>query len=373
MPQPVMPANAGIHDFVSQSHCRHYGICGGCAVDSRAAINKSAFLATALTKASYPNAALSPLIETPLRTRRRVDLAATRTGATITLGLHRARSHDVVDMTECVLLNPSIVNLLPALRILLRGLECFRRAGSVIINWLDAGSDILLRMDAEATDIDRRRLIEFARTNNVLRISIAKGMAEQNLVAMLAPPIITFSGVPVEPAPGAFLQASPAGETEIINATLAGLPKLAAKSRVVELYAGIGTLSFALARHARVEAYEGAADAVAAQDLAIRRHNLAGRMSISHRDLSRRPLKVSEMTGAAALVLDPPYAGAGLQMKNLSLSGIPRIIYISCNPEALAQDAAQLHHAGYRLLTATPIDQFPFSENLESVVVFAKS
>jgi 23S rRNA (uracil1939-C5)-methyltransferase len=355
------------------SHCVHYGTCGGCAVDSRESINKTAPLASALTKAGYPNTPISPLIKIPLHTRRRVDLAATRAGSTITLGLHRARSYDVVDMTECVLLNPQIVNLLPALRVLLRGLECFRRAGSVIINWLDSGPDILFRLDAEATDIDRRRLIDFARANGVLRISIAKGTEEQNLVAMLAPPIITLCGVPVEPPPGAFLQASSAGETAIIQATLAGLPKLSAKSRIVELYAGIGTLSFALAQYARVEAYEGAADAVAAHSLAIRRKNLSGRMSISHRDLSRRPVKVSEISGAAALVLDPPYAGAGPQMKNMAASGIPRIIYISCNPEALAQDAIQLHHASYSITSATPIDQFPFSENLESVVVFAKA
>ncbi len=49
-----------------------------------------------------------------------------------------------------------------------------------------------------------------------------------------------------------------------------------------------------------------------------------------------------------------------------------RILYISCNPDALAVDAAQLHRAGYAVLAATPIDQFPYSENVESVVVLEK-
>ncbi|OYV54707.1 MAG: hypothetical protein B7Z71_13500 [Acidocella sp. 21-58-7] len=174
------------------------------------------------------------------------------------------------------------------------------------------------------------------------------------------------------PPPGAFLQASIAGEAEIIKAVLAGLPKLTAKARIVELYAGIGTLSFALVPHGRIEAYEGAVDAVTAHELAIRRANLAGRMQVSVRDLNRRPLLIAEIAKAAVVVLDPPYAGAGAQMKNLAASGVKRIIYVSCNPDALATDAFALQRAGYEILTATPIDQFPYSENLESVVVFAK-
>jgi 23S rRNA (uracil1939-C5)-methyltransferase len=59
-------------------------------------------------------------------------------------------------------------------------------------------------------------------------------------------------------------------------------------------------------------------------------------------------------------------------MKNLAASGVARIIYVSCNPEALSQDAALLRRAGYACLSARPIDQFPYSENLEAVAVFNK-
>ncbi len=355
------------------SHCIHYGACGGCAVDDRGAIDKRGLLIAALAQAGFADAPVSPLIETPLNTRRRVDLAATRKGAAITLGLHRARSAEVVDMQQCVLLLPGILALLPPLRVLLRSLEGFRATASILINWLDDGPDILVRLDAAATTPDRRRLIDFARANAVLRISIAKGDSDPEPVAVLQPPVITFAGIPVEPPPGAFLQASRAGEGAIITGVSAGLPKLAAKAKIVELYAGIGTLSFALVQHARVAGFEGAADAVAAQDKAIRAANLAGRMSILQRDLARRPLQPADFAGAAAVVLDPPYSGAGPQMRFLASAGAKRIIYVSCNPTALAHDAAVLRHAGYTCLAATPIDQFPYSENVESVVVFEHS
>lgn len=352
------------------SHCRHFGVCGGCAVDKRA--DKSPLLATALQKAGFTDAPIAPLIEIPLYTRRRVDLGATRTGVVIALGLHKAKNAEAVDMLECVLLTPQIFALLAPLRVLLRSLEAFRRIGSVKINWLDSGPDILFRLDAELAAPDRRRLIDFAKAHNVLRMSFAKGDAPAELVAQLAPPVITLSGVAVQPAPGAFLQASAAGEAAIIAAVLAGLPKLAPKSRIVELFAGIGTLTFALAQHARVEAYEGAAEAVAAHELALRAHGLAGRIVLTQRDLARRPLQPAEMAACKAVVLDPPYAGAAAQMRFIVAAAAPRIIYVSCNPDALARDAFLLHRAGYKLLAATPIDQFPYSENLESVVVFAK-
>jgi 23S rRNA (uracil1939-C5)-methyltransferase len=352
------------------THCIHFGDCGGCAVDHRHAIDKFAILSSALEKAGFSGAPVAPLIETPLYTRRRINLAAARLGPKILLGLHAARSHDVIDMHECALLEPGLFALIAPMRSLLRHLEALRRTGSVMINWLDDGPDLLLRLDAPVTGPDRAKMIAFAREFGAVRISAAKGDGEPELVAMFRPPVLTLSGVAVEPAPGAFLQASRAGEAAIVSAVIAFLPKLTAKSRIVELYAGIGTLSFALAKHARVEAYEGAAEAVAALDGAARRAGLTGRLRAQARDLSRRPLKPSEMAGAACVVLDPPYAGAGPQIRNLAASGIARLIYVSCNPDALAKDAALLRQAGYTAAGAVPIDQFPHSENIESVVMF---
>ncbi len=50
---------------------------------------------------------------------------------------------------------------------------------------------------------------------------------------------------------------------------------------------------------------------------------------------------------------------------------MPRVVYVSCNPAALARDAAALQHAGYRAPSAVPVDQFLWSPHLESVVAFS--
>jgi len=352
------------------SHCRHFGVCGGCAFDDRSPLDKAGRLAHALARAGFADVALAPLVQVPLRTRRRADLGVTRRGPDIALGLHKARSAEVVDMQECALLRPEIFALLAPLRTLLRSLQALRAAGAVLINWLDGGPDILLRLDAAFTGPDRTKIIDFAKAHGVLRISAATGNDAPEPVAILNPPVIRFAGVPVEPPPGGFLQASAEGEAAIVAATIAGLPKLQAKSRVIELFAGSGTLSFALIAHARVDAFEGDPAAAAAQDKAIRAANLGGRMRVTQRDLHRRPLQPADFAKTAAVVLDPPYAGAAAQMRFLAAARPKCVIYVSCNPAALTADAAVLAGAGYRCIAATPIDQFPYSDNLESVSVF---
>jgi 23S rRNA (uracil1939-C5)-methyltransferase len=142
------------------------------------------------------------------------------------------------------------------------------------------------------------------------------------------------------------------------------------RGRIAELYAGCGTLTFALARAERVAAWEGDADAVAALASASHQAGLAGRITVTRRDLARQPLMAKELAGFAALVLDPPYAGSAEQMGAIAAAQVPVVVYVSCNPAALARDAAELARAGYRLDSATPVDQFLWSSRLESVSVF---
>jgi 23S rRNA (uracil1939-C5)-methyltransferase len=50
---------------------------------------------------------------------------------------------------------------------------------------------------------------------------------------------------------------------------------------------------------------------------------------------------------------------------------VPRVVYVSCNPAALARDARTLKDGGYRVLSAAPVDQFLWSPHLEAVVAFS--
>ncbi|WP_431269919.1 class I SAM-dependent RNA methyltransferase [Dankookia sp. P2] len=287
------------------------------------------------------------------------------------VGFHGRGSDTVTDLATCLVLDPRLVALIEPLRGLLKRLAALKREGSAVVNLLETGPDLLLRTDGVLDAPARSLLAAFAAEQRIPRVAWAQGNNPPETAAQLGPVSIALGGVAVSPQPGAFLQASPAGEAAIVAAVLAGLPaKLPPRASVADLFAGLGTLSFPLAARARVTAFEGMADSVAA--LAAGAGKAGARVQAVRRDLDRQPLVAKELQSYAAAVLDLPFNGAAAQVLLLAKSVVPRIVYVSCNPAALARDAQVLAQGGYRVLAATPVDQFLWSPHLESVVVFAR-
>ncbi len=334
---------------------------------------KSGLLTGALRRAGYADAPVAPLVVAHPGTRRRMDLAVRRQGPALLLGLHRAHTTEIIDLDVCPVLHPALAALIEPLRQMLRRLNALKREGSAIVNLLDSGPDILLRLDATPDATDRARLAAFGTEHGLPRLSVAVGKGLPEPGAQLRPPVTSLSGVAVTIPPGAFLQATPDGEAAIIAAVIAGIPgKLTSKSRMAELFAGCGTLSFALAKHIRVAAFEGDTASAAALAHGANNAGLAGRIDVQRRDLGRQPLMPKELAAYVGVVLDPPFDGAATQTAQIAASAVKRVIYVSCNPAALARDAKMLHGAGFKLLAATPIDQFLWSPRLESVTVFGR-
>ncbi|MDO9708562.1 class I SAM-dependent RNA methyltransferase [Paracraurococcus lichenis] len=356
--------------------CPHFPDCGGCTLqhwaDAPYAAWKRAKLVDALARAGFGDAPVAPLARTPPAARRRADLALRRgPGGAVALGFHARGSGSIVDLATCAVLDPRLVALFEPLRALLKRLPALKRDGSAVVNLLDTGPDLLLRTDGALDAPGRAALAAFAAEHGIPRIAWAQGNGAPETAAQLGAAAIAFAGVSVSPPPGAFLQASREGEAAIVGAVLAGLPdKLPPRAALADLFAGNGTLSFPLATRARVTAFEGMAESVAALSAAAGK--AGARVKAVRRDLDRQPLAAKELHEFATVVLDPPYAGAPVQVPLLARAQVPRIIYVSCNPAALQRDAQVLARAGYRVAAATPVDQFLWSPHLESVVVFTR-
>ena len=331
-------------------------------------------LPAALLHAGYTSLPSIAATASPPYSRRRMDLAVRRIASGVELGLHRHRSHDIVTLHTCNVLHPALVGLFEPLRMVLPKCDLLRREGSIIANRLDDGIDLLLRTDGRASTADRTRLAAFAVAHGLSRISHATGSAAlPETLAMRHRPTTTLSGVAVHPPPGAFLQATAHGAQAIIAAVLEALPaRLTRKSRIAELYAGIGTLTFALAAQAQVHAYEAEPQAYAALREAAGTPPFTGRITTVLRDLTRQPLAPAELGTYAAIVLDPPAAGALPQIRQLMETAVPRVIYVSCDPDTFARDAGLLRAGGYRLVAATTINQFIGAARVESVCTFEK-
>jgi 23S rRNA (uracil1939-C5)-methyltransferase len=374
-------AIAGIIENPSEARvdppCRHFGRCGGCVLqhwrDADYRAWKSGLLAHPLRQAGFMPPDPPQFVPGLPGERRRIDFAIRRAGGRIVIGLHEQRSSDVVDLTDCLVLHPALMALMTPLRALLQTLRAIQREASVVINLLASGPDMLLRTDASLTLDDRSALTEFANANGLPRVSQARATDTPETVCLLRPPTTILSGTTIRPPPGVFLQATAEGERAIIEAVLQGLPtKTTSKTRVAELYAGCGTLTFALAGKLRVAAFEGDTATVTALRQAINQGGLAGRIEAFQRDLARQPISAKELAAFAAVVLDPPHNGAAAQIGQIAAAGVPTVIYVSCNPATLSRDARMLQTAGYQIAATTAIDQFLWSARLESVTVFRR-
>ncbi|MBI2115598.1 MAG: 23S rRNA (uracil-5-)-methyltransferase RumA, partial [candidate division NC10 bacterium] len=74
------------------------------------------------------------------------------------------------------------------------------------------------------------------------------------------------------------------------------------------------------------------------------------------------------------VVLDPPRQGCSRQVLDaVTGMGVPRVIYVSCDPSTLARDLGILVPAGYRCLSLQPVDLFPQTFHLESVAVLERT
>lgn len=355
--------------------CAHFGPCGGCQLQHLAEQPyrhwKRALLVEALRKRGFADSEelVKPLLALPPGSRRRASFAALRQGRRVQLGFHRRFSHAVEDLTECHILAPALLALLPPLRDALAPLLPEGKVQDLVATLTDNGLDLLLTLPSEPDLAGREALAALAEAQDLARLSLAVGGAPPLPLAARRAPQVMMGPVAVTPAPGGFLQPTAAGQALLTRLVLEAVPPGA--ETVADLFSGCGTFTFPLAaRGHRVHAVEGDAAALEALGRAVRQQGLSEQVSFENRDLERDPVSVEELEGGDAVVFDPPRAGARAQAAALAESEIPVVVAVSCNPATFARDARALVEGGYHLAWAQPVDQFPWTGHLELVARF---
>ena len=346
--------------------CRHFGTCGGCVAQHMSEPLyeswKRGIVVEALRQHGL-DVEVAPLRRVAPGSRRRAVLTARRERGAIILGYHRRRSHDLFAVEECPVLQPAIVSRLAGLRAI--ATQLVGREIRLTLLATPAGLDVTAngagaRPDARAS----AELARLAAGHGIARICVDGGTIVEH-----ARPALTMGGAGVEPPPGAFVQAVAEAETEMVRLVVTAAAKA---KRVADLFCGIGTFTFPLARRARVLAVDDNEEAVGALAVAARHAQGLKPIETKVRDLFRIPLSPKEVEGFDAVVLDPARSGAEAQARQLARSRVPVAICVSCNPGTLARDARILLDGGYVLESVTPIDQFLFSAHVEAIAVFRR-
>lgn len=349
--------------------CRHFGRCGGCRLQHLTAADYAAFkrqrIMDALARQGLPTTAVTAVRIGPPASRRRLRLALTRSRGRLRLGLRERSGHSVVPLEMCAVAHPTLVDLLAPLGEALAAWLAGPWPVEASLTLTDAGPDLLMHAVRAPRADERATAASLATGLGLARVAWHSPGTPPEALITLRQPIVYLSGHPVEPPPGAFLQATAFGEAELAAAVAAWGEGARAAA---DLYAGVGTLTLALAGRVRRQlACESEPAAVAA----LRRAAAGRNATVIERDLERRPLQPAELD-QDLVVLDPPRAGAMAQCSALAKSTAPRIIYASCHPESFARDARVLVDAGFALEEVRPIDQFLFSAEIELVALLTR-
>jgi 23S rRNA (uracil1939-C5)-methyltransferase len=348
--------------------CPHFGVCGGCAIQhwqpDRYRAWKHGLVVETLRQARL-ECEVAPLVDAHGAGRRRMTLHARMgTHEVLKVGFAAANSHDIVPVDRCPILDPGLNGALEAAWALAEPLIKAGKPLDIQMTATNSGLDVDVRGSGPLVSAMITTLSRIAEQHRLARLT-----RHGELVLMRNTPVVTIGTAQVPLPPGAFLQATGAGEETL--AALVGKHAGRAK-HIADLFCGVGPFALRLAKKARIAAFDSDAGAVGALQKAATATSGLKPVKAEARDLFRRPLMPSELRDYDAVVFDPPRQGAQAQCERLAASKVPVVIAVSCNAATFARDARLLIDGGYRLEGVTPVDQFRHTPHVELVARFSR-
>jgi 23S rRNA (uracil1939-C5)-methyltransferase len=382
--------------------CRHFGPCGGCTLQ-HIAYAEQLTLKTEYVRALLRDSlggrapAVEPMLPTspPWGYRDKVHFvfASSTTRSDLVMGHYRRRSQAVVGVEECPVHAPAGNETAFAIRDALRAAGVGAAAPGMRHG---VARHVVVRV-AEAAG-ERLATLVVTRNDKALRPAVRKvldGVAaptgfhlniHERPDAYLFGPCTrklggaerireSVGGTAFLVSPTAFFQTNLRAAGEMVRLVLEHAKP--ARS-ALDLYAGVGLFALPLAaRGVRVMAVEETAGAVEDGEASRRLNGIPesacrfvrGRAE----DLARGRLRRGVSGPPDLVVVDPPRTGCpAVVLGWLSRELRPcRIIYVSCNPQALARDLRALAGARYVAALVQPIDMFPHTAHIETVAVLA--
>ncbi|HEX6419162.1 MAG TPA: hypothetical protein VFZ77_11735 [Acidimicrobiales bacterium] len=254
--------------------------------------------------------------------------------------LRRRRSHALVAVPGCLVAHPLVAEVLAAGR--------FPAGATVTVRASAATGARLVVVDAPAGG-------DAAAVPPGVRVVTGADLAAGRRAWLYE----EVAGVRLRVSARAFFQPGPGAAEALVAAVAAAAGEVAAGTRFVDLYGGVGLFAATVGRHARVDLVEASAPAIADA-----RVNLRGRPArVVRSDVARwRP------RGADVVVADPPRAGLGAGgARAVAATGATRVVLVSCDAGSLGRDVGLLVRTGYQLVSATVVDAFPHTPHVEVV------
>ncbi len=360
--------------------CPYFGQCGGCQwqhVDYGAQLKwKRQSVQDALTRIGK--------FEIPVRDtlgslhsygyRNKIELSATTTPKGTAFGYARAGSTDILPIERCPLLPKKLERAPRALGGALRYLSSqndtpVERLGIRVSTSGNIEVDLWTAPGPFPRQLAAKIIADAVGARTITRILFKGELKARNIskVEVLRGPGVWEERLDefryLVSAPS-FFQVNTAAARKLQHTVIEALDPDGTDD-VIDLFAGVGTFTLPLAEMAgNVIAVESSRHAI--NDL---RRNLEMNGIYAEIEPGDADRILPELGRADLVVVDPPRSGlAESTVESLASTGARRIVYVSCDPTTLARDAARLVAKGYRPTEAIPVDLFPQTYHVETVL-----
>ena len=346
--------------------CPYFGACGGCQLQHAAYGHQLALkrqvVAEAWERAGLrlpPDVAVLGM-DDPWRYRIRGEFEAVPEASGWRFGFHRMRSHAVLPIDGCLIHDERIERALPAFA---RAADELRLTGlqNLLLTVEPTGPGLLWRVRF------RGRAPAWPRDEYAHRV--AELLPEVTLLddAMS----LELWDMTFRVRSDTFVQTNYRQMLVLYRAAL-NMLRPQPGERVLDLYAGIGTISVAVARECEsVTAVEENPHAVQLGRLNARINSVRVEYMPGKVENALREIRLGRHQ---AVILDPPRAGCEpAAIAELIRLGVERLVYVSCEPSTHARDIVALVRGGYRVRRAAIVDMFPQTYHIESVALLERS
>ncbi len=356
--------------------CPSFGHCGGCSLchvtyDFENTVKQNS-VKSALRRAKLPYDLVEPTRSTPARTGYRNKIGLHYDASSRTFGYHARESNDVLPFDGCLLCGDDMndivrfTNAHPDLLEPLRPTDLFLRRshdGKITVSVYGTSGDITPYRTAVTA--------ETPAVGDVLLVTEA-GKTGENTVTE------EYMGVKMRISSEVFRQVNHDGAEilmELVREFAAEVPFTYA----ADLYCGSGAFGLVLAKtfpSARFFGLEIDRDAIRAAKANAVLNGLAN-ITFVCADAATFDGRIPDGEGGfyppELVVVDPPRAGLSEKMREGLVKLAPeRLAYVSCNPQTMARDLAELVRGGYRMERVTPVNMFPMTRHCETVVLLSR-
>ncbi len=364
----------------SKPHCDYYGQCGGCDLQhldhTHQITTKETLVIDQLARLGkfQPTTVEAPINSPSWEYRRSCRLGInqlTRDGSAI-VGFRRKGSSKLLNIKHCPVLEKPLDNILSELPEILETAETFKEITHAEISMGEHEGALTLRIKKRPSEALCERLNQLANKHNFkLYFDHGHKVEAYEGEAQLDYPIPS-TGTEISFKPGDFIQVNAQVNNQMIERAIQWL-QLNKNDRVLDLFCGIGNFTLPIASQVdSIIGIEGVEEMVDRANLNAKQNLLSNcefhKANLTN-DLRAMPWYKK---GFNKILLDPPRTGALEIIKQLKQHSPEMVLYVSCNPAALARDGAELIEQGFQATRFCVMDMFPHTSHVESLILFER-